>query len=248
MAKPSVLVLVPIKPGTHPYFDRQTRRRVESLPGFNPGLEIRWLFDERPMEPEPGDDRCWTRVARGRNRIINEGYHHGFDYALWIDCDVLDFAANLPTRLVEDLIPSHRLEEWAPGVASGIAAPLILIEGSRVNYDYSSFVEFGKSHIQPDNPGFVAGRNLGGTPPYWSSDPGPDPLVPMDGVGACMLVSTNIYALGARYWPTSRTFPDQFPICQKARELAFPVLCDRRLVAYHAYLPRFGIEFQQAVI
>lgn len=220
-----VKVMVPMKPTINDELRRKCYAAIHRMLAANPSLRLSVWVDDRPMPAQEGDSRPWSRVARCRNRMLEECPGHDVNLFLWIDADVVEYPADLPTRLLA-------------ANPFGVTAPMIFVEDSLTFYDWAAFIMEGQSHIEPTNRWQVAGRNLSQWAPYWPEPKGAT-VVPMDCVGTVTMVPSVVYNDGARY-EDHPAFTDHFPICKRAKELGLPVVVDRSTVAYHAELPRYG--------
>lgn len=220
-----ILVIVPAKPQMHAELKR--RCMVSALAMLEANRhEMAFLFDWTSEAKQPGDATPWSVVARVRNRIVDGLSLDRWDYLLWIDADVIDYPADLPTRLIQSN-------------PEGVSAPMVLIEDSaRLFYDFAGFIIRGRDHVRHDTRMLVRGRNLSHEPPYWPIEPTQD-VVEMDCVGCVMMVPAAIYRAGGRY-EDHPLFTDHYPICRKAREMGRRVTVCRSLVTTHANLPKYG--------
>ena len=244
MTPTRILVCIPIKPTLHPGLRDRCVALASALPAANPGLNLALDIDTTPIPPDPADCRPWSKVCRIRNRMLDRIDRDAFDFLLWIDADVIDYPADMPTRLLA-------------GNPAGISAPLVLIEGTDRSYDWAAFVMAGKDHVLPTDRRRVWGRNLAHEPPYWhehdpprvEDDAGASPrwyepagaVVNMDCVGTITLVPTWVYRR-ARY-EDHPAFTDHYPLCLACRQAGQRVTVDRSLIAYHADLPKWGEEW-----
>ncbi|MDP9172626.1 MAG: hypothetical protein M3O30_02010 [Planctomycetota bacterium] len=230
--KPRVLVVIPAKTDLHPLLKQRCMELALSLVGANPGLELGLFFDWT-SEPKLQDDRYHgSKIARIRNRIVDSVDLGRWDHFLWVDADVVQYPADMPSSLLA-LNPN------------GVSAPLVLIEemGNRF-YDVAAFVIKGRDVVDPTNRTITLGRNLSHDPPYWwpaSAMPkvGDSVAVPMDCVGTITMVPTMLYRKGVRY-VDHPAFTEHYPICKAARDAGLPVTAHVNLLAYHACLPKYG--------
>ena len=99
------------------------------------------------------DERPLSKTARLRNRMLDSIDLHAFDYLLWIDSDVIEIPADLPTTLIN-------------ANPTGVTAPLVLIEepgplGKNQFYDTTAFVLKGRSDFaQNDSSPYVQDRSV----------------------------------------------------------------------------------------
>lgn len=222
----NVLIVVPCKPSLpdgiyYPMLEQVSKTIKSSKTPCS-------LYLDTTSEPsEPTDNLPWTKVARVRNKILDQCLQCSYTHFLWVDADVIV----LPTGLVDTLL-SHN--------PHGVAAPMVLIEGSQQHYDGSAYIQRHTSHIAPGNRQCnYHGRNFDQFPPYVPNQP---EVLEVDCVGTITLVNTAIYESGARY-ENHPTFTDHFPICERSWVLGRPVTVSRDLIARHADLPKYGLSW-----
>jgi hypothetical protein len=220
-----ILVIVPMKVGIHPELYAKAWALVQRVPPANPRMQFCIVVDTIKCPSSDQDSTPWSKVARVRNRIVREHRLELFTHVLWIDADVVEYDASLPTRLLM-------------GNPEGVAAPMVLIEGTDQFYDTSAFVLKDKGDVDPENRFAQAGRQLGASPPYWPEVPADD-IVEVDCVGTFYLVHTDVYRTGVLH-EDHPSFTDHWSICRRARQLGRKVTVDRRLAVQHADLPAYG--------
>lgn len=244
--KPSVLVLIPVKPSLNPALrDRAAALAARMLPA-NEDLELTIVMDGRGVPGEAGDARPWSKVARIRNTMLAGVSLDRHEWVMWMDADVVDYPADLAQWLVHGAI--HYAE-------NGVCAPTVLIEdvaGSPLApdtfYDWAAFVYRGKGGVQPSNREHIRGRNIDCTPPYYWPNPVSEPRVgcpghvEMDCVGTTYVVHRDVYLAGARH-EDHPAFTDHWPICAKAWAIGRKVVALPHVVARHAFLPEYGEAF-----
>jgi SAM-dependent methyltransferase len=206
-----VLVLIPVKPNLDPRLKSRAAELAMRLPKANPSLEFSLVFDFRG----DGDavvvrfeDRA-NRNALLRQAIIDDylGQSHA---VLWVDADVVDYPADLPTRLIERS-------------GGGVGAPLVCMEGNPERfYDIAGFVE--------------GGRWARLDPPYFDQD---GPVFELDSVGTIYLVPSVLYRGGAKH-VDQPGYTEHQSVCTTARENGLPVRAFADLMAMHADLGRYG--------
>ncbi|HZR04903.1 MAG TPA: hypothetical protein VFA61_03640, partial [Candidatus Udaeobacter sp.] len=158
----------------------------------------------------------------------------------WVDADVIAY-------------PPHLLEQLIVRSDGGIAAPIVLMEGSLdepINTD-----GFGPGRFY-DIAGFVErGRWARFTQPYFDQI---GPVYELDSVGSCYLVNADLYRCGGRHeidaatsnfvstnsvWSedtirrnqeaNANCFTEHYSICAFARSAGLPVRAFGDLIAYH---------------
>jgi GT2 family glycosyltransferase len=235
----SVLVLLPTNPKM-PLADVQ--RSVELAQRATAGMRgCRVVTDSTGVGPPRGIHPLrQTAMAAIRQGMITR-HLRGESWVFWVDADIIDYA---PT-LVEELI------ERADG---GIAAPVILMEGSPAAPPSNSD-GFGPGRFY-DVAGFVEqGRWARFEKPYFDQV---GPVYDLESVGSCYLVNADLYRYGAAHtidrasdafiranglWETgvvranqvgpANSFTEHYSVCQFARRCGLPVRSFADLVAVH---------------
>lgn len=182
------------------------------LPDANPGMtfDIRRDAAAVPVPPSPS---LYARHAAVRNYMLDTYLAEHHTHVLWVDSDMVDYPADLPTRL----------NAANPG---GIAAPLALLDkcGPRF-YDIGGFIE--------------RGRRFPMAPPY-SLQPGP--VWELDSVGCLYLAPAWLYQAGVRYaTPPSDYYVEHWSVMAEARARGVRIVALADVVARHAWLPEYGL-------
>lgn len=233
MAK--ILVAIPMRRDLNPTLIERCTSALGLLEDANPDHHLSSRLDSRDVEPLPADSTPWSKVARARNRMLAD-LHSGdreigaYDYILWIDADVVDYPADLPSRLIA-VNPE------------GVTAPMVFVEGSAPPrfYDWAAFIAKGTDQVASANPKSIVGRNLQHDLPYWPKEPS-TVNVEMDCVGTITMVPTWIYTeAGARY-EDHPAFTDHYSICAQCRAWGKKVIVCRDVVAWHADLSKYEGE------
>lgn len=215
----NVLVLQPVNP------KHATARRADGvalaevaaqllarLPDANPGMtfDIRRDAAAVPVPPSPS---LYARHAAVRNYMLDTYLAEHHTHVLWVDSDLVDYPADLPTLL----------SAANPG---GIAAPLCLLDkcGPRF-YDIGGFIE--------------GGRRFPMAPPY-SLQRGP--VWELDSVGCLYLAPAWLYQAGVRYAPPPTDYyVEHWSVMAAARARGVRIVALADVVALHAWLPEFGL-------
>ena len=233
-----ILVLIPTKPTLCQALRSRSIELSARMQGANPDHELTIIHDYRKVESLPTDKTAWARVTRARQALLDSIDVLRWDYVLWIDADVVEYPADMPSRLIL-------------ANPDGIAAPMVFIEGQEARlYDWAAFIQDGRSHIEPNNPAQIKGRNLSHDAPYWDEPP-PDRtfghmgIMPMDCVGTIVMVQSRI--LAGHVFDDHPVFTDWFTLCKKARKIHGPrgVVVDRGISALHADLGSGKYENEQ---
>ncbi|MBW8780828.1 MAG: hypothetical protein JF599_02915 [Verrucomicrobia bacterium] len=233
-AADSVLVLIPVKPGTAAHVVDHARALAErALTGLPARSRI--VFDERGKAASR-DEHPWRIAALAAIRqAMIESHLRDERWVFWADLDLIDYPAGLITTLI------RRAE-------GGIAAPMVFMAhvaaptGGPRFFDTAGFVEKGRwASLQP---------------PYFQQ---PGPVYDLDSVGCCYLVPADLYRRGARHEedPGSRrwielhgasihetscrdwqdiAYTDHYSVCAFARRHGLPVRAFADLFAYHEHV------------
>ena len=161
-------------------------------------------------------------------------------WIFWVDADIVDY-------------PAHLLEQLIARIDGGIAAPIVIMEGSLDEPAHPT--GFGPGRFY-DIAGFVErGRWARFTPPYFDQI---GPVYELDSVGSCYLVNADLYRWGGRHeidvassnfvstnsdWSEdtirrnqeakANCFTEHYSICAFARSAGLPVRAFGDLIAYH---------------
>mmetsp|Transcript_10960 Transcript_10960/g.26359 ORF Transcript_10960/g.26359 Transcript_10960/m.26359 type:complete len:333 (+) Transcript_10960:93-1091(+) len=231
-----VAVLVPSNPTMHHDLKQMIMTNLRRLPDANPTMEIRTFLDAGPIPTLPSDGRPLSKTARLRNRMIDAVGIEDYDYVLWIDSDVIEFPADLPTLLISEN-------------PTGVTAPLVLIEepgplGPNQFYDTTAFTLKGRAYHRPkDNTPYVEGRSVQLFYPYVPIQPYLDPpeqCVMLDGVGTVYVIPVPLFTKhGARY-RDHPSLTEHWSIVEAAHQAGMPVCMHTGVIVRHANLPKWG--------
>jgi hypothetical protein len=227
----SVLVLIPVKPGTAASVVEHARALATRALAVLPS-QSRIVFDERGKAASR-NEHPWRIAALAAIRQAMIDYHLRDErWVFWVDLDIVDYSADLISTLI------RRSE-------GGIAAPMIFMAdataptGGPLFFDTAGFVEQGR-WAEPH-------------PPYFRQ---PGPVYDLDSVGCCYLVPAEIYRRGARHEedPGSRhwielhgassddtphrdwkdiSYTDHYSVCAFARQQGLPVRAFADLIVTH---------------
>lgn len=218
----NILVLQPIRPSNPPALRAVADALLARLEGANSGMVFDICQDDTAIVIPPHPSR-YLRHAVVRNYMLDTYLKPEHDAVLWIDSDLIDYPADLPTLL-------HRA---APGA---IVAPLALLDRwvDRF-YDIGGFVEHGRS-ARMFKPWFVQQGDVIG----------------LDSVGCCYLAPADLYRSGVRYSPPPcdqwlidgrmESRVEHNSVMLQARQRGYRVCCLTTARAVHAWLPDFGLE------
>lgn len=159
-----VLVAIPYKDTLHPALYERMNYLAGRLVGGNPDylLDIVCKKSSGPGMFKNTGSNPFQGHANARNALLNR-YLSDHDMVMWIDADLVDYPADIITRL----------DKANPG---GVTAPVVLIEGTRRFYDTYGYRQNGKQ-VLCDWPYF----NPTGQ------------LVTLDSVGCAYLIPASVY-------------------------------------------------------
>lgn len=263
-----VVVMIPYLEDMHASFIHIMKQKVNEMISRCKNIEFTLQYDNQRMKKQDNDYTPWSRVKRIRNKMVSETNMENFDYALWIDADMVEYPADFPERAIS-INPS------------GITAPLALIEKTTTFYDWCGYVPQNKSHIDEERIGYIYGRQIGLIPPYlpinveerktYISDMLNDklddnnPIIEMDCVGCMYLMPAHTFKLKYKnetkdslrsildkfnvkhhldedqiWYEDHPSFTDHFSICSVIRDNGHKVIMDKASAAYHADLPKYN--------
>jgi hypothetical protein len=237
-AASSVLILIPISPSLPPATaqcaEELARRATEGMRGCRIVLDDTGAAPPRGCHPQ----RQLGMAALRQNMI--ERHLRDEKWIFWVDADVVAY-------------PAHLLEQLIARIDGGIAAPIVLMEGSLD--EPANKAGFGPGRFY-DIAGFVErGRWARFTQPYFDQI---GPVYELDSVGSCYLVNADLYRWGGRHeidvassdfistnavWSEdtihrnqeakANCFTEHYSICSFARSAGLPVRAFGDLLAYH---------------
>ncbi len=233
-ANDSVLVLIPVKPGTATSVVDHARalaeRALKSLPA-----QSRIVFDERGKAASRNEHPWRIAALAAIRQAMVECHLRDERWVFWADLDLVDYPAELIATLI------RRAE-------GGISAPMVFMAdaaaptGGPLFFDIAGFVEDG--------------RWANAQPPYFQQ---PGPVYALDSVGCCYLIPADLYRRGARHEedPGSRrwielhgtsadetprrdwqdvAYTDHYSVCAFARRHGLPVRAFADLIAHHEHV------------
>lgn len=221
----NVLVLQPIRPDHPPMLRAIADRLLGRLESANPGMTFDICQDDARLEIPPHGSR-YIKHATVRNYMVDTYLTTEHDAVFWVDSDLIDYPANLPSLLYAA----------NPG---GISAPLALLSetsgyGAERFYDIGGFVEQNRSARM--------------YPPYFDQTGG---VIALDSVGCCYLAPAALYRAGVRYEPPpcdrwtsgagTEYRVEHNSVMWHARRLGYEVCCLTTARAIHAWLPDYGL-------
>lgn len=206
-----VLIAIPYEPERSVIWPNMARQLAARLPDANPGMTFDLALHPCPRTREAGDGR-FSANARARNAVLEAHLTAAHSHVLWVDSDLIDYPADLPSRLLA-VNPD------------GISAPAVVlppIVGADRFYDILGFVE--------------RGRGARMFPP-WFDQAGP--IIELESAGCIYLAPAALYRDGARYADVPH-FTEHMAVMSAAQAQGRRIVCDLRMVAVHAWLPDYG--------
>lgn len=157
----------------------------------------------------------YRRLAELRNIVLKSGVKGYHDYVFMIDSDT-SFKEDLLQRLVISL-------ERTDGV---IMAPMIYVENTEVFHDILAFVKDGVNFVN--------------IYPYHETLPRYSGIMDMDSVGDCFLIRADKIK-NVKFDGGDQS--EQIGFCRNIRKNGGKIYMDKRIAAYHADLPRYGLSW-----
>lgn len=249
----NILILQPIRPSNPPALRERATALLAALPAANPGMTFDIRQDDAavPIPPHPS---LYMRHATVRNYMLDTYLKEGHDAVLWVDSDLIDYPADLPSRLAG---ASKQLKEQCPrcgcdittwlgadGYECGqcgngwcvpepdglITAPLALL--SETSGWKQRFYDIG---------GFIEDRNRARMWAPWFNQQGE--VIELDSVGCCYLAPAQLYRDGVRYSPPpSDYYVEHWSVMQEAKRRGYRVVALTNVRAVHAWLPDYGMK------
>ena len=189
---------------------------LENLNSLAKVTDVEIVFDYTKYNPLYEGENFFGRLARMRQALIDSYLREDHEDVLWIDADIVEY----PPDLYEQL----------RALSTGVASPLVLIEGTETNYDTASFRED------------VARRSSAG-PPYFEQE---GPIVQLVSTGCCLVMPAEVHRrqkFQAQHDSDDSWNTEWLSMCQKATEMGYEIVCDTRIVVQHANLPAYGEAF-----
>lgn len=183
---------------------------LNRLPAANPGLTLEIVRDSTALEVPPHPSK-YIRHAMIRNHMLDTYLRDHHDVVLWIDSDLVDYPAEIPTLLVD---------------AGPIAAPYVYLDRCLPRfYDIGGFIEHGKRFAM--------------YPPYCSQE-GPvvqlDSVGSLYTFPAALYRAGLRYSS-----PTADYYVEHLSVMEAARAQGVPVVALSEIKVLHAYLPEYGL-------
>jgi len=235
----NILILQPIRPTNPPVLRAVADALLARLPAANPGLTFDIRQDDRAPEIPPHPS-LYMRHATVRNFMLDTYLKPEHDAVLWIDSDLIEYPADLPTQLYR-VVHREGHKVYLPDDSDDdtpfrypdervIAAPLAILSPSsgwpERFYDIGGFIERGsRARLFPP----------------WFDQAGP--VIELDSVGCCYLAPAWLYRAGVRYRPPPTDYyVEHWSVMQQARERGVRIVALTDVRAVHAWLPDYGLE------
>ena len=237
----NILILQPIAPRHPPALRERASALLARLASANPGMSFDIRQDDSVLDIPPHPS-LYMRHATVRNYMLDTYLTAEHDAVLWVDSDLVDYPADLPTRLAEVAASFTERESLRrvrdmlieQGVTvrprPAIVAPLALLSPTSGwpgrFYDIGGFIE--------------KGNRVRMWPPYFEQQ---GEVIELDSVGCCYLAPASLYRAGVRYSPpVTDYYVEHFSVMQQARKRGYRVCCLTTMCVIHAWLPDYGLE------
>jgi len=235
----SILILQPTRPSNPPALRARADALLARLEGANTGMAFDICQDDSAVLIPPHPSR-YMRHATVRNYMLDTYLKPHHTHVLWIDSDLIDYSADLPTRLLDvaGLVPhicpqcgASALQrdcghQW--NMPSGvIVAPFAMLDRCHDRfYDIGGFIEKGNRARM--------------WPPHFDQQLD---VIELDSVGCCYLVPAALYHDGARYAPPPTDYyVEHWGVMQAAKRRGYRIVALRDVKVVHAWLPDYGLE------
>lgn len=209
----NILVLQPIRPTNPPALREIADALLARLPAANPAFSFDIRQDDAALEIPPHRS-LYHRHATVRNHMLDTYLSDEHDAVLWVDSDLVDYPADLPTLL-------HAAN---PG---GITAPMAVLDRQPDRfYDIGGFIE--------------RGRRARMTRPWFDQE---GEVITLDSVGCCYLAPAALYRDGVRYAaPPTDYYVEHWSVMRAAVRQGYQIRAITTACAVHAWLPDYGLE------
>jgi hypothetical protein len=203
------VILVPIleRPGLSETIRDHFLQQLDEL-----DIDMDVFKSSRPFHKEYPSENFFGRLARMRQWTVDTALRDYHTDVLWIDHDIVEFPKDLYQRLRK---------------TEGVVAPIVLIEGTKDNYDTAGMREVAEHRSAVEPPWFAA----------------PGPVVDVQSVGGCVLVPAAVHRkvkFASQPDSDENWLTEWWALCQGAIQEGFKVSCDTSVEVYHAHLPSYG--------
>ena len=208
----TMLVLQPIRPSNPPALRSIADILITRMLAANPDLSFDVAQDDSAV-PIPAHPSLYMRHATVRNYMLDTYLCAHHTHVLWIDSDLIDYPAELPSLLME---AAH----------GAIVAPFALLDRwPNRFYDIGGFIEHGNRARM--------------WAPFFAQQ---GDVIDLDSVGCCYLAPASLYHAGVRYRPPPTDYyVEHWSVMQEAKRRGYRVCALRDVRVVHAWLPDFGL-------
>jgi hypothetical protein len=217
----TILILQPIRPSNPPALRAIADALLARLEGANAGMRFDMCQDDAALDI-PAHPSLYMRHATVRNYMLDTYLKEEHTHVLWIDSDLIDYPAELPSLLME-AAPGAIVAPFA--ILGESSDPVRKVFGPNRFYDIGGFIEQSKRARM--------------FPPYFDQG---GPIVELDSVGCCYLAPASLYHAGVRYSPPPTDYyVEHWSVMQDAKRRGVRVVALRDVRVTHAWLPDYGL-------
>ncbi len=233
----NILVLQPTRPSNPPALRARAEGLLWGLVTSNPGMTFDVRQDDTALEI-PAHPSLYMRHATVRNYLLDTYLKDEHTHVLWVDSDLIDYPAELPTLLM-----------GVVGETQTICAPLAVLDDTHLTqknrfYDIGGFIENGKRARMY---------------PPWFDQQGD--VIELDSVGCCYLAPAALYRSATvpgetteiytsqHFFPAARYSPphtdyyvEHWSVMQAAKKRGYRICALTTAIATHAWLPDYGMR------
>jgi len=253
----NILVLQPIRPSNPPALRAVADALLARLPAANPGLTFDIRQDDAALDIPPHPS-LYMRHATIRNYMLDTYLQDAHDAVLWIDSDLVEYPADLPTTLAGAASqPVCRcggvIQAEGPKLPPGVSASwAIEPHCSRCDAPrpYQGAIVAPMAVLSPtsgwqerfyDIGGFIERGARARMWQPWFDQRGD--VIELDSVGCCYLAPAALYRDGVRYSPPPTDYyVEHWSVMQQARQRGYRICALATVRAVHAWLPDYGLQ------
>jgi len=218
----TILVLQPTRPVNPPALRARADALLAGMLAANPQYTFEIHQDTDEMDISLLHPSRYARHAAIRNHMLDAYLTDKHTHVLWIDSDLVDYPADLPTMLLAaegDIVAPLALLDPSPARLSRFISPMRF-------YDIGGFIERGHR------------ANL--HPPFFVQQ---GPVIELDCVGCCYIAPAALYRAGVRYRPAHTDYyVEHWSVMQAAQRRGYRIVALTDIAAVHAWLPDYGME------
>jgi hypothetical protein len=263
----NILILQPIHPNNPPALRKQADALLARLEGANSGMHFDICQDDSAV-PVPPHPSLYMRHATVRNYMLEKYLRPHHTHVLWIDSDLIDYPADLPTLLME---ACEKLARQCPKCGGQRTAELVWgnytcldchTDASLTNLASTSWHILPGAIVAPfamladsDEPlrrlfsrerfydigGFIEhGKRARVVAPFFDQQ---GDVIELDSVGCCYLAPAALYHAGVRYAPPPTDYyVEHWSVMQAAKRRGYRIVALSNVRVTHAWLPDYGLE------